>query len=337
MNQEFFENVAINKSPALQWYPDKALADTRRLSWKANGIYRALLDTIWLQFQDSCSIPDDDTYIAAELGSSLADWQEAKREILCEHRPLLEIKTNRLFSKGLWKEKVKQQDRRLMLIENGKKGGRPKKQMVIFEKPNDNQNKSLPSPSPFPSSFSSLNIFLSPSEIGSLEASGSQKFSADTEKTESNNSPASDGNQTEPTPLRVVKNIKSPAAAGVKHTASSSSSEVKLAERKTNLRLEIFLEEYKNSTGQDYLVGNFKEHGGAAKRTVSQIPDDSVYRQAVRAYLAARDKRIVEARFPYLWFIRELNRWVNVVQNGGTHEANLYSGFDRKDYSQGVW
>ena len=107
--------------------------------------------------------------------------------------------------------------------------------------------------------------------------------------------------------------------------------------RKTHPRLDVFREEYKNSTGHDYVVGNFREHGGAAKRTVSQIPDDSVYRQAVRAYLAAHDKRIVEASFPYLWFIRDLNRWIGVAQERGTHGTDNYASFAGKDYSEGTW
>lgn len=159
------------KSPALQWYPDKALADTRRLSWKANGIYRALLDTIWLQFQETCSIPDDDGYIAAELGCSLEDWQEARREIMCEHRPLLEIRDDRLFNRGLWKEMVKQSQRREKMSEAGRKGNRERwadkspgeNPDIARRSPGDEKaiafdRSPSPSPSPIPSPTPTPNI-----------------------------------------------------------------------------------------------------------------------------------------------------------------------------------
>jgi len=144
-----------NKAPAYQWYPDKAALDTRRLSWAAKGVYRELLDVIWMQCQDTCSIPDDDEYIASELGCVLNTWIGARAEIMCEHRPLLVLtETNRLFSKGLWKERCKQVQRREQLAANGRKGGRPKKtnvkQKVPVEKPNDNQKQSLLSSFPSP-------------------------------------------------------------------------------------------------------------------------------------------------------------------------------------------
>jgi len=143
------------KAPAYQRYPDKWLADTRRLSWAAKGIYADLLDMIWMQHQDTCSVPDDPAYIAAELGCTIDEWEGARAEIMNEHRPLMRVaETNRLFSNGLWKEREKQLRRREQLRENGKKGGRPKtkgKQKVIPKKPDDNQNISLPSPSPVPS------------------------------------------------------------------------------------------------------------------------------------------------------------------------------------------
>ncbi len=145
------------KSPAFQYYPDKWQTDTRRLSWKAKGIYHELMCVVWIQFQDTCSIPNDDDFISGEIGCNLADWQECKAELLNPHRPILKVtETNRLFISGLHKEAVKQEDRREKLRQNGLLGGRPKNQKVILEKPkhkpgSGNQNESLPSPSPSPS------------------------------------------------------------------------------------------------------------------------------------------------------------------------------------------
>ena len=146
------------KSPAYQWYPDKALADTRRLSWKAKGIYRELLDVMWMQFQETCSIPDDNKVIAAELGCSLEDWLEAKIEIMWDYRPLFDLKDGRFISNGLLKEKLKQAAHRQKQAENGRRGGRPKltenkeKKAVGFSWLTQTKaKKSLSSPSPSPS------------------------------------------------------------------------------------------------------------------------------------------------------------------------------------------
>ena len=112
---------------------------------------------IWIQNQEVCSIPNDDDFIAGELGCQKAEWIAAKAEILNEHRPLLTIlETNRLFSRGLWKEAVKQRERREQLRQNGMQGGRPKNQKVISDKPENNQKQSLPSSS---SSSSSIGTY----------------------------------------------------------------------------------------------------------------------------------------------------------------------------------
>jgi hypothetical protein len=141
----------MNKSPAFQFYPDKWVSDTRRLSWKAKGLFWELISVIWIQFQSTCDITNDDDYIAAELGAQLDDWKTARAEIMRPERPLLVVtETNRLFCAGLFKEFEKQRDRRERLRLNGLLGGRPKNQKVISEKPKRNLNKRLPSP--FPSS-----------------------------------------------------------------------------------------------------------------------------------------------------------------------------------------
>lgn len=148
----------MNKAPAFQWYPDKALADTRRLSWKTKGIYRELEGVIWMQFQDTCSIPDDNDFIHKELGCTKEEWLEAKTEIMWDHRPLLELKNGRLVSNDLLEKKLKQAAHRQKQAENGRKGGRPKNLKNNEEKAvgfsNETQTeskKSLSSPSSSPS------------------------------------------------------------------------------------------------------------------------------------------------------------------------------------------
>lgn len=142
----------MNKAPSYQRYPDKWLAGTKRLSWSAKGIYADLLETIWLHFQDTCSIPYDSDFICSELRCEKEVFEASIKEILNPYMPLLQVtETNRLFSRGLWKEAEKQRKRRDVLIENGKKGGRPigsKNQKDIFRKPKRNQNESTPTTTP---------------------------------------------------------------------------------------------------------------------------------------------------------------------------------------------
>jgi len=141
----------MNKAPSYQRYPDKWLAGTKRLSWTAKGIYADLLETIWLHFQDTCSIPYDLDYLRAELRAEKEVLEASIKEILDHNMPLLQItETKRLFSQGLWKEAQKQNKRRERLVENGKKGGRPvgsKNQKVNYRKPKHNQSESTPTTS----------------------------------------------------------------------------------------------------------------------------------------------------------------------------------------------
>ena len=96
---------------------------------------------------------------------------------------------------------------------------------------------------------------------------------------------------------------------------------------RTNSRLEIFADEYLKAKGQEYLVGNYREEGGAAKRTETKIPDEKIFRQAVRAYLANDEKRLMENGHPFMWFIRELNRWVLKAQ-GDSHARRESGKYD---------
>lgn len=146
------------KSPALQWYPDKWREDTRRLSRITRDIYHELLMVIWSQFQATCAIPDDNKYIAKEVGCTSEEWIEARMEIQWSYRPLLQERDGLLFSNGLWKERVKQLINRQKQSKNGSKGGRPKgaknktnKPTALFEETQTEAKKSFPIPIPIPS------------------------------------------------------------------------------------------------------------------------------------------------------------------------------------------
>ena len=120
-----------------------------------------------------------------------------------------------------------------------------------------------------------------------------------------------------------------PLEGGIKNSTAENSSleeskqtkptKNKLGSSNTHPRLKIFLEEYLLSKGQEYIIGDYRSEGGAAKRTESKLPDDEKFRQAVRAYLANPEQRLIENGYPFLWFIRDLNRWASQAQ-GDAHD-----------------
>lgn len=149
--------MSYGKAPSLSWYPDKWIADTRRLSILAKGIYHEFLMVAWMQFQnDDCAMPDDDEFIAGEIGVTVEDWRKARVEIMNPHRPLLTLRDGRLFNNGLMKSKVKRDAFREKQRENGMNGGRPKgsknkdkKPKPFLEESQTKAKKSLPIPIPF--------------------------------------------------------------------------------------------------------------------------------------------------------------------------------------------
>lgn len=121
----------MSKSPAFQFYPDKWLSDTKRLSWANKGIYHELLMVIWTQFQSDCKIPDNAKFISGELGCTITEWEEARAEIMCEFRPLMTKEGDFLFSRGLWKEKQKQDNWREKSAKAGKMSGLARREKSI--------------------------------------------------------------------------------------------------------------------------------------------------------------------------------------------------------------
>ncbi len=84
----------------------------------------------------------------------------------------------------------------------------------------------------------------------------------------------------------------------------------------THPRLNLFVEEYRQAKGRDYIVGSYEAEGGAAKRTLAKIPDEGLYRRAVRAYLANRETKLVAKGHGFLGFVGEINRWAAQAQGG---------------------
>ncbi len=112
-----------------------------------------------------------------------------------------------------------------------------------------------------------------------------------------------------PTGSSTPSEVK-PVGSSVRHDVKSAGNEQDSRKKsRTHPRLEIFTEEYQLAIGREYIVGNYREEGGAAKNTVAKIQSDDVFRGAVKAYLRCKENGIREKGYPFLLFIRELNRW----------------------------
>ena len=102
----------MNRSPAFSFYPDKWLTHTRHLTPIARDVYHEIICWMWMQDDVYCSIPADPEAIACLLAIDEQLARHALAEIQNKHRPLLDLRGDRLFSKGLEKEREIQRKRR---------------------------------------------------------------------------------------------------------------------------------------------------------------------------------------------------------------------------------
>ncbi len=99
----------MNRSPAFQFYPDKALAGTLHLSDKAFKAYWRLLWFMWLHSDDYFSIPNQVEAILLGTGLQTRMYQKVwVGEIMNPLRPMFRIEDNRIVCNGLRKEAEKQ-------------------------------------------------------------------------------------------------------------------------------------------------------------------------------------------------------------------------------------
>ena len=102
----------MNKSPAFQFYPDKALAGTQHLSPEAFKAYWLMLCWMWLHSPDQCSIPDDPGAWAIAMQLPTDNAKKCMQEIQNKHMSLLYASRKKLYSLGLKKEAEKQRKNR---------------------------------------------------------------------------------------------------------------------------------------------------------------------------------------------------------------------------------
>lgn len=133
------------------------LADTTHLTTQQHGAYMLMLMTAWKM---EGKLPNDDEQLAAICRMNQEDWQKSKRLLLA----FFSVSDGFITQKRLLDEFNKSQRNRNSKSENGKLGGRPKKQKESEEKPNGKATGKLdetPSPSPSPSHIKPKKTFTS--------------------------------------------------------------------------------------------------------------------------------------------------------------------------------
>jgi hypothetical protein len=99
----------LNKSPAFQFYPDKALAGTLHLAPVAFRAYWRIVWWMWLHSADHCSIPNEKNAVCTASGLTPRQYENVwSKEIMPEYLPMFKVEDNRLVCNGLRKEAEKQ-------------------------------------------------------------------------------------------------------------------------------------------------------------------------------------------------------------------------------------
>lgn len=110
----------------LDWYPrnsKKALDGMRHLSLELRGAYNTLLDLIYLR---GGAVPDDERWLAGNMGCSVRRWRQLRQDLLDDGRIIArgEGKSAVLSDERAEEEIENQNSRRKTNGESGSKGGR---------------------------------------------------------------------------------------------------------------------------------------------------------------------------------------------------------------------
>jgi len=108
--------------PYIPFYPDAFLADTAMLTLEEKGAYFVLLCYMWI---NGAELPDDDHKLSRILGTTPSKWKKLRRNL---EGFFTKTEAGFLTQKRLKKEWEKAQDIRKKYSENGRKGGRPRKE-----------------------------------------------------------------------------------------------------------------------------------------------------------------------------------------------------------------
>ena len=102
----------MNRPPAFQFYPEKWLAHTLRLSAVAYRVYHRMLCWMWNESDNQYTIPSDPEFISVALNLPREEVEQALREIQYPRMELLKKYNDFFVSNGLKKSKNVQQEKR---------------------------------------------------------------------------------------------------------------------------------------------------------------------------------------------------------------------------------
>ena len=155
--------MKLNKrGPAFQFYPDKWMVATMRLSDSAFRLYNLMLCWMWLESTNGCTMPTDINFISTALSLPKAMVSKGITEIQLPGMELFRVnrrnkKGATYVSFGLKKEYKKQTEWRKKSAEGGKASAKAKKDKELQSKggsttvPTKGQPKAnIPSPSVSP-------------------------------------------------------------------------------------------------------------------------------------------------------------------------------------------
>lgn len=269
-----------------QWLGDN---NVMLMDWDARGMHMHFICICWQQDPPG-TLPNDDTKLK-RWAHNHPEWDRLKSQIFNEdpRQSSWKLVDDLWIQEAVLKEFIRQSEYRLTRKKAANKRWN-KSISNAYAYPHGEQKLYSDAPIMHPSVQCVDNI-LFPSEKG---VHGTPSTPGDVKLTGSS------------TPSEVK-----PVGSSDRHDVKPAECEQDSRKRgRTHPRLEIFMEEYQLATGREYIVGNYREEGGAAKNTVAKIPSDEVFRIAVKAYLKCKENGIREKGYPFLLFIRELNRWV---------------------------
>jgi len=309
-----------------QWLGDN---NVMLMDWDARGMHMHFMCISWQQNPPG-TLPDDDSKLR-RWAHNHAEWDRLKSQIFSPdpHQSSWKLIDGMWVQEALIKEFIRQAEYRLTRKRAAKKRWK-NSTSDAYAYPHEEQKQYSDVPNLHPSvRVQCLDNTPSPSEKELPDGS-----STSVRKKRIESSTPGDVKPSGFSPPNEDESIGSSPSKEVKPIESSQSDDVKTSEQRkdsrkqtrTHPRLEVFMEEYLRTMENEYVVGNYAEEGGAAKRTVSKIADDHVYRLAVRAFLECDDRRIKENGYLFLWFIRELNRWVQKAKD--SINANGTSKYD---------
>ena len=121
----------MNRPPAFQFYPEKWISHTLRLSANAYRIYHKIICWMWSESPNQYSIPNDPAFISMAINIPIDEVETGLKEIQFIGLELLKEDGEKLLSFGLKKERKRQQDWRKKCSAGGVTSGKRRRDKGI--------------------------------------------------------------------------------------------------------------------------------------------------------------------------------------------------------------